>query len=315
MHTFAFVGEETVGSYVAERLASCGYSQVEEVASADIAFTCCLTTGMLEDAYFEDGGLIKAASPATVLVDLSPSTPSFARELSAVALVSDLVFVEAPLAVENPLAQGAFPFFDNLVCYVASEDDVSDEVFEVLSCLAASVVEAGEIGSAQLAKASHTIQMAAQVVGAVEAAALERSMRATAKSPESLSRDDRAVGEVALSVFAALAHDDFERGCAIEYLLSDVVAATSAADDVDLILPQLEAAMHLLELMAVIGGADLGPAALALLYREEAESAAHGLDWTRAEGLYDTRLAQGDDCDCADDDFGFSGGFSGYSEN
>ncbi len=49
-----------------------------------------------------------------------------------------------------------------------------------------------------------------------------------------------------------------------------------AADDVELILPQAEAAMHLLELLAVIGGADKAPSSLSLIYGEEADCAAQG---------------------------------------
>ena len=44
--------------------------------------------------------------------------------------------------------------------------------------------------------------------------------------------------------------------------------------------------MHLLEVLAVIGGADMAPAALSLLYRDEQASADNGLDWTRAAGLF-----------------------------
>ena len=78
--------------------------------------------------------------------------------------------------------------------------------------------------------------------------------------------------------------------------------------------------MHLLELMVVIGGADMNPKALSLLYREEAASAAHGLDWTRAEGLYAEHEHghahdHGHDAYDYDDDFGFPGGFGGYSAN
>ena len=81
--------------------------------------------------------------------------------------------------------------------------------------------------------------------------------------------------------------------------------------------------MHLLELMVVIGGAEMSPGALSLLYREEAASAAHGLDWTRAEALYADRGHDHDhDHDHGydeygfdDDEFGFAGGFGGYSAN
>ena len=113
-------------------------------------------------------------------------------------------------------------------------------------------------------------------------------------------------------------------------MLGDVLAAMTAADDVDLILPQLESVMHLLEVLFVIGGDDRSPAALALLYRAEEESARHGLDWSRAETMYasfgnehDHDHDHHDDDDYYDDYYddgyddlgGCAGGFGGYSSN
>ena len=42
----------------------------------------------------------------------------------------------------------------------------------------------------------------------------------------------------------------------------------------------------ILEVVAVIGGSDMTPAVLSLVYRDEAASAEVGLDWTRAENLF-----------------------------
>ena len=101
--------------------------------------------------------------------------------------------------------------------------------------------------------------------------------------------------------------------------MAELSAALTAADDVDLILPQAEACLHLLELLVVIGGADKAPSALALVYGEEAACAENGLDWTRAEQAYASEEA-GEDYDYDDDggdgDGGdFPGGFGAYSAN
>lgn len=105
--------------------------------------------------------------------------------------------------------------------------------------------------------------------------------------------------------------------------MSEVSAAIMAADDVELIIPQAESAMHLLELLAIIGGSDKSPVALALAYGEEEDCARNGLDWTRAEQAYgqgaDHDHDHGDDEDLDGfDDFDFDdpygAGFD-YSSN
>ena len=117
-------------------------------------------------------------------------------------------------------------------------------------------------------------------------------------------------------MLAAVNAGRFDGAYTVEMLMSELSAALMAADDVDLILPQAEACLHLLELLAVIGGADKAPSALALVYGEEAACAENGLDWTRAEQAYASEEAgEEDDYDDEGDGGDFPGGFGAYSAN
>lgn len=300
--SYFFSGHEIVGAHVKQGLEAIGWQRVDSVSSADAVLTYCVSTSLLEDTYFDDDGLVKNAAAGTLLVDLSPSTPSFAREISAIATVNELVFVEAPLVVRDPLGQLEF------ACYAACEEpDGVERARALLEAVATTVEMTGAPGSAQLAKAADTVRMAAVFAGVMEAEALVRSTRGLVQLEGDAEEDG-----------------DFSGGFPVELALADVVAAMNAADDVDLILPQLEAVMHLLELLVVIGGARMNPSALSLLYREEAASAAQGLDWSRAEGLYAEQEHAHAHSHSHDDgfdefydegDFGFAGGFGAYSAN
>ena len=111
---YAFIGNDAVGDVVRERLDAAGWTRTDDVASAAMVVTYCTSQTALEDAYFDENGIVQAASPHTVLVDLSASTPSFARELNAVAIVSDLASIEAPLVVADPMQPDALSDRDNL---------------------------------------------------------------------------------------------------------------------------------------------------------------------------------------------------------
>ena len=336
-HTFYYTGHATIGAHVSHRLGAAGWKRVDDVAVADYAFSYCTHAGALEDAYFDQNGLVKNAKPGTVLIDLSPSTPSLAREVSAVATVSDLVSVEAPIALLDPHGQGAFDELDNIVCYLAGDDEAVEQVRDVLELVAGTVIVTGGAGSAQLAKTAHTTQIAGQIMSAVEADAI-RSATCAAGLVGDAGPSGGAQGEdgseassspflteLGRSTGRAIASGDFEGPYTVEMLMADVVAAMTAADDVDLILPQLESIMHLLEVIAVIGGADMAPASVALAYRAEEESARAGLDWTRAASLFSDHEHHHDEDDGDGDDFdafddydgfgGFGGGFGGYSTN
>lgn len=323
--TFAYLGNAVVGSAVARGLESLGWSRSEDAAAADAVLTYFTHAGALEDAYFETDGLVKRAREGALLVDLSPSTPSFIRELSAVATVNDLRFVEAPIVVADPSMAEAFAR-ENVQSYLASDDEGALGEAEVLvKSFAATVTKAGSCGMAQLAKAACTAQVAAQVLGAVESHALFATAGAQAKASSVPVQSP-----LAERMLASVSSDDFEGDYTVELFMGDVAAVMTVADDEGLILPQLEATMHLLEVLAVIGGADMSPAALTLLYRDEQASADNGLDWTRAAGLFNDGHehdhhhehdhddeGEYDDFDDYDEDdpFGFAGGFGGYSAN
>lgn len=281
---YAYRGAPSFIGAVADRLTDAGFSRVEDVASADIVVTYCTSGSALEDLYFGDGGLITSAAPGAVLVDLSATTPNFAREINAVATVNDLVMVEAPATVRSLVAEDAFAR-DNLMGPVATESELTDEVRRLLDALFGEVVEVGAPGRAQLLRNTHTLPMAADLVSAIEAVALDD---ASARSVGALDADQIPLFSPVSAdpVVRAVRQQRFTGAYTAEMLLCELSAALMAADDAEVILPGVEATMHLLELLVVIGGADMAPAALSLVYQDEAAGARAGLDWTRAEQAY-----------------------------
>ena len=315
--TYAYVGAPTFIEAVEGRLADAGFARAADAASADVVLTFCTSASAVEDLYFGDDGLVSFAAPGTVLVDLSATTPNFARELNAVATVNDLVMVEAPLTVRSLVAPDAFAR-ENLLGPVAAESEIAPEVRALLDALFGEVVEAGAPGRAQLLRNTHTLPLAAALASSIEALALDE---AAARSVGALDADQIPLFSPVSTdpVVQAVRQGRFHGAYTVEMLLAELSAALMAADDAEVILPQAEATMHLLELLAVIGGADMAPAALALVYRDEAAGAAAGLDWTRAEAAYGGGSGcdhdhGGDDEDWDAFDDGDWGDSSGYDD-
>lgn len=294
--SYAYVGAPTFIAAVEGRLAEAGFVRAADSASADIVLTYCTSASALEDLYFGDDGLVTSVAPGSVLVDLSATTPNFAREINAVATVNDLVMVEAPVTVRSLVAEDAFAC-DNLLGPVASEAEIPPAVRALLDALFGEVVEVGAPGRAQLMRNTHTLPLAAALVSAIEATALDD---AAARSVGALDADQVPLFSPVSAdpVVRAVRQKRFTGDYTAEMLLAELSAALMAADDAEVILPGVEATMHLLELLAVIGGADMAPAALALVYRDEAAGAEAGLDWTRAEQAY----GGGHDHDHGDDE-------------
>ncbi|MEG0505361.1 MAG: NAD(P)-binding domain-containing protein, partial [Raoultibacter sp.] len=255
--TFVFAGDTAIGSVLAENLVQAGYSAAPDIAAADVIFTFCTTQTDLEDVYFDTEGLIQAAQAGTYLVDFSATTPGFARELNAVALVSDLHIIEAPLVVKDITLENTYTDPSNLISYVASEEDNFDEVMPMLRALAGTVELTGMPGSAQLARAALTLNTASQIVSVMEADALYRVSGSQSASVFRSAREQGFITENAARLYAAVVEKRFRGAYSVRICMAELSAALMAADDSDLILPSAEAALHLLELLAVIGGSDM----------------------------------------------------------
>ena len=168
-NTYLFHGNAAVGGALERLAANAGWQRVDSLADADVVVTYCTNQQALEDAYFDEGGFVQTARSGTLMIDLSPSTPGFARELSAVALVSELHPVEAPIAVLDPTWEDAFSRPDNLICFVAGEEDDVAAAKPFLQAIAGEVLEEGPLGSAQLARAARTVQQVGTLVATAQA--------------------------------------------------------------------------------------------------------------------------------------------------
>lgn len=315
--TFVCVGDTAIGAVLADNLVKAGFRAAPEASAADVVFTFCSSQPDLEDVYFDTDGLVQIARKGSFLVDLSPSTPGFARELSAVGTVSELRVVEAPMAVRDVAVGRAYSDIDNVICFAAGEDDDIAEVMPLLKAVAKTVEPTGPAGSAQLARAALTLSTASQLVAVMEADALCRVSGTQSSGPFRFAREQGFITESAARLYAAVTEQRFVGEYTVRICMAELTAALMAADDMDLILPGAEAGLHLLELLAIIGGSDMAISSLSLVYGEESACAAQGLDWTRAEQTYGDMETEEDECDCgghhAHDEY--PGGFGGYSSN
>lgn len=325
MATYAYRGHARVIEAIEGRLSEAGFRREGEIEIADFVVTYCTSMTELEELYFGDDGLAQLLAPGCVAIDLSASTPNLANEISGVCAVSDIAMVAAPLVAKNKIAADAFERV-NLATFVGGDGDAVERAMPLVEAVFGDVTTVPDAGSAQLARSANTIQTTAEMVASVEVLSLHQACLDSVSSLDVKGMTPDATSPEAFFVMEAVKEERYEGSYTVEMLLADLSAAMMTADDYDMILPQTEAAFHLFELLAVVGGADLSPAALALVFAGEREGEdAHGLNWRRAEQLYgDGHAHAHDDPDAIDpdeldfdgydDDDEFGSGF-GYSVN
>ena len=337
--SFVFLGAPEAGKELARNLFEAGYLAAGGVDSADFVITLCARQSQLEDVYYESNGIISHARPGACIIDCSTTSPNFAKELATMATVSELHFVEAPLVVRDFTVERAYADKDNLMALVAGEDDYAREARPLLEAMAGVVHECGPSGRGQMCKCAIVMQQCAQLASLMEADALccAEAGADAAAAVAGLAAQEQLVSPTARHLREAVVRKSFgwENSYSVEMLWGELESALAAADEANLVMPQAESALYLLELLATIGGAPLGPAALRLVYCDEKTVAEHGLDWSRAEQVFrSAEYAEDDDYfdeyddhddECDDDDcdcgrhhghgFGMGMGFGGWSSN
>ena len=299
--TFAFAGDERVGAGVSGLLEAAGYPATD-ISNADVVFTYCTNTSALEDLYYDTEGLLRGSKEGAILVDLSPSTVSFACELDAVACVNGHAAIDAPLVVSDMVCEEAFVSRENLGIVAGCREDADYKTVKpLLDAIAHRVMWMGHAGAGQKAKVALTLQRCATLVGAVEAqvalANVGSDVNVMVEDVIDFMHDMNSISPAQEAFAQALLDEEYDASFTIEHLMGEATAALASLEDEEMILPQAEACYRLMELLALVGGIDLSPAGLKLVFADEETTNRYGLDWSRAEGAF-----EGCDCGCEEDE-------------
>ena len=160
---YAFIGNETFGKYIKERLSQAGFIEENDLASAPLVLSYFSKHSDTEEGFFGEGGIIGAVRPGTVIVDMSCSSPLLSAEIYRLALVNELKYIEAPIVLNDYCAQDAFAL-ENTDMFVAGESKDVAEAWLAIEALAGNIHQAGGVGSAQLMKTSYIAQMCASIM-------------------------------------------------------------------------------------------------------------------------------------------------------
>lgn len=288
MPSLAYFGNQRFIDCVRSRLEDEGFAIVEDSHSADCILTFCTNMTTLEELYFGEDGIVESAMPETFVMDVSATTPNFATEMNSVCSVHDLRFASAPFLPKNMVAKDAFERV-NLSCHIGAEGKLPKELEDLAKALFGDIVVVPNAAEAQLRCAANTVQTVSNVTSAVEAIELVAGCRRTKSMWDPDSTAPETYAPQGFFVRSAIDDDRYEGDYTVEMLMGALSAAIMSADDAEIILPETESSFQLYELLAVIGGSDLSPAALKIVYDgpESKDAKALGLDWGRASMLYD----------------------------
>jgi 3-hydroxyisobutyrate dehydrogenase len=243
---------------------------VAEVAeAADVVFTMVGYPDDVRQVYLATNGLLAASRRGTILVDMTTSQPSLAKEIAQQAASQDLISIDAPVSGGDLGARDA-----TLSIMIGGPADACASLQPCWEAMGRTIVHQGEAGMGQHAKMVNQTLIASGMIGVCEA--LLYGYRAGLNLQQVLeSVASGAAGSWSLSKLGPrILANDFEPGFFVEHFIKDMGIALEEARRMNLSMPGLALANQLYIALAAQGHGRSGTQALQLTL-----AAAAGIDW------------------------------------
>ena len=199
------------------------------------------------------GGILAAAKPGSLFIDMTTSSPNLAERISQAAEERGMQSLDAPVSGGDVGARNA-----SLVVMVGGRQEAFNRGVPLLNQLGKSITLLGPAGSGQRCKLVNQIAVAVGMVAWCEALAVAK----TAGLDPSVAQgviSGGAAGSWALSNLAPRAlREDFKPGFLVRHLVKDIQLAQEEADRHGVRLPGLEVAGKLYDTLKKTGFGENG---------------------------------------------------------
>ena len=242
-----------------ERGAAWAESPQAVAQHADVVFTMVGFPDDVREIVLGPAGTLAGAGHGTILVDMTTSEPSLAREIYEAARARGVASLDAPVSGGDVGARAA-----GLSIMVGGDQDAFEHVAPLLRCLGATIVHQGPAGAGQHTKMVNQILVASGMVAVSEA--LLYAHQAGLDLPTVLqSVSGGAAGSWSLTHYAPrILARDFAPGFRVDHFVKDMGIALAEARRMRLSLPGLALVEQLYLALVAQGDGRKGTHALVL---------------------------------------------------
>jgi len=242
-----------------ERGAVWADSPAAVAAVSDVTFTIVGFPSDVREVVLGPEGTLSAARPGSVLVDMTTSEPSLAREIHDAAGEKGVGSIDAPVSGGDIGARNAA-----LSIMVGGDEAAVERVRPLFELMGKTIVHQGPAGAGQHTKMVNQTLIATGMIGVCEA--LLYAYKA-GLDPERVleSVGGGAAGSWSLTNYAPrMLKGDFAPGFLVDHFLKDMEIALAEARRMNLALPGLALAHELYLALRAQGGGRNGTQALLL---------------------------------------------------
>ena len=227
--------------------------------TADVILTIVGYPNDVREVYFGEKGLLAQAKPGQVLIDMTTSEPTLAKEIAEAADAKGAVALDAPVSGGDVGARNA-----TLSIMVGGRADVIEAVRPLLEILGKTMVHQGGPGSGQHTKMCNQIVIAGTMIGVCES--LLYGYKAGLNLETLLhSISGGAAGCWTLDNLAPrMLNRDFDPGFFVEHFVKDMGIVLQEAKRMNVVLPGLALVSQLYQAVLARGQGRFGTQALLL---------------------------------------------------
>jgi 3-hydroxyisobutyrate dehydrogenase len=130
---------------------------------SDLVFTIVGLPSDVREVYQGKGGILGAARPGTIFVDMTTTEPSLSREIYASAKAKGATAIDAPVSGGDVGARNA-----TLSIMVGGDKDAVERVMPLFQAMGKNIVHQGGAGNGQHTKMCNQIVLAGTIIGVCE---------------------------------------------------------------------------------------------------------------------------------------------------
>ena len=226
---------------------------------SDVVFAIVGFPQDVREVFLGPDGALAGSKPGTVLVDMTTSDPSLAKEIYHAARAKGVHSLDAPVSGGDVGAKNAA-----LSIMIGGDTEVVDAVGPVFEAMGKTIVHQGGAGAGQHTKMVNQILISSTMVAMCEG--LLYAYKAGLDAETVLrSVSVGAAGSKSLDIYGArLLARNFEPGFYVEHFIKDMGIALAEAERMHLCLPGLALAKQLYEAVRAQGYGRKGTQALLL---------------------------------------------------
>lgn len=236
---------------------------------SDVIFSIVGFPSDVREVTLGPNGSLAGSQPGTILVDMTTSEPSLAREIYEAAKAKNVHSVDAPVSGGDIGAKNAA-----LSIMIGGDKDVVEALNPLFSAMGKTIIHQGGPGAGQHTKMANQILIASNMIGVCEAllygykAGLDLETMLKSVGPG-------AAGSWSLNNLGPrIMQNNFDPGFFVEHFIKDMGIALAEAKAMNLSLPGLALSNQLYQSVKAKGWGRNGTHALMLALAEMA-----GFDW------------------------------------